>query len=90
MIGSILEHACRRAHCAPISECARPSRGGEQFWQINQGGKPLAYFYLDPYSRPAEKRDGAWMDDVVRAATRALHWTARARCTSAGRPAALR
>ena len=26
---------------------------------------PLAYFYLDPYSRPAEKRGGAWMDEVV-------------------------
>jgi oligopeptidase A len=24
-----------------------------------------AYFYLDPYSRPAEKRGGAWMDEVV-------------------------
>ena len=28
-------------------------------------GKPRAYFYLDPYTRPAEKRGGAWMDDVV-------------------------
>ena len=28
-------------------------------------GQPLAYFYLDPYSRPAEKRGGAWMDDCV-------------------------
>lgn len=26
---------------------------------------PIAYFYLDPYSRPAEKRGGAWMDEVV-------------------------
>jgi len=25
----------------------------------------VAYFYLDPYSRPAEKRGGAWMDEVV-------------------------
>ena len=24
-----------------------------------------AYFYLDPYSRPAEKRGGAWMDEVI-------------------------
>ncbi len=24
-----------------------------------------AYFYLDPYSRPSEKRGGAWMDEVV-------------------------
>jgi len=28
-------------------------------------GEPVAYFYLDPYSRPAEKRGGAWMDEVV-------------------------
>ena len=28
-------------------------------------GAPRAYFYLDPYTRPAEKRGGAWMDDVV-------------------------
>lgn len=30
-----------------------------------QGGQPKAYFYLDPYSRPAEKKGGAWMADVV-------------------------
>ncbi|MUL35827.1 M3 family metallopeptidase [Gloeocapsopsis dulcis] len=27
--------------------------------------KAIAYFYLDPYSRPAEKRGGAWMDDCI-------------------------
>ena len=27
--------------------------------------KDIAYFYLDPYSRPAEKRGGAWMDEVA-------------------------
>lgn len=32
--------------------------------QVNKGGKPKAYFYLDPYSRPAEKRGGAWMDEA--------------------------
>ncbi|KAL3849614.1 hypothetical protein ACJIZ3_011496 [Penstemon smallii] len=26
---------------------------------------PIAYFYFDPYSRPSEKRGGAWMDVVV-------------------------
>ncbi|MGB3671433.1 MAG: M3 family metallopeptidase [Phormidesmis sp.] len=25
----------------------------------------IAHFYLDPYSRPAEKRGGAWMDECV-------------------------
>ncbi|KAL4577561.1 hypothetical protein LXL04_013670 [Taraxacum kok-saghyz] len=28
-------------------------------------GKPISYFYFDPYSRPEEKRGGAWMDEVV-------------------------
>jgi oligopeptidase A len=28
-------------------------------------GKPISAFYLDPYSRPAEKRGGAWMDECV-------------------------
>jgi len=36
-----------------------------QFWQINRDGKPAAYFYLDPYSRPEEKRGGAWMGECA-------------------------
>jgi oligopeptidase A len=28
-------------------------------------GVPIAGFFLDPYSRPAEKRGGAWMDECV-------------------------
>ncbi|ELR96986.1 M3 family metallopeptidase [Gloeocapsa sp. PCC 73106] len=28
-------------------------------------GEAIAYFYLDPYSRPAEKRGGAWMAECV-------------------------
>lgn len=28
-------------------------------------GDEIAAFYLDPYSRPAEKRGGAWMDECV-------------------------
>lgn len=28
-------------------------------------GSPIAYFYFDPYSRPSEKRGGAWMDEVI-------------------------
>ena len=28
-------------------------------------GEPIAAFYLDPYSRPAQKRGGAWMDECV-------------------------
>ena len=28
-------------------------------------GQFLASFYLDPYSRPSEKRGGAWMDPII-------------------------
>ena len=28
-------------------------------------GSTIAYFYFDPYSRPSEKRGGAWMGGVV-------------------------
>ncbi|KAF8012226.1 hypothetical protein BT93_I0378 [Corymbia citriodora subsp. variegata] len=28
-------------------------------------GNPIAYFYFDPYSRPSEKHEGAWMGEVV-------------------------
>lgn len=36
-----------------------------RFFVVRVGGEPKAHFYLDPYSRPAEKRGGAWMDEVV-------------------------
>ena len=37
-----------------------------RYFQISdETGNPIAYFYLDPYSRPAEKRGGAWMDECI-------------------------
>ena len=37
-----------------------------RYFQIaDETGTPIANFYLDPYSRPAEKRGGAWMDDCI-------------------------
>jgi oligopeptidase A len=37
-----------------------------RYFQVADGeGKAIASFYLDPYSRPAEKRGGAWMDDCI-------------------------
>ena len=37
-----------------------------RYFQIaDETGTPIAHFYLDPYSRPAEKRGGAWMDDCI-------------------------
>jgi oligopeptidase A len=35
------------------------------FQVLNGSGDPIAHFYLDPYSRPAEKRGGAWMDTCI-------------------------
>jgi oligopeptidase A len=37
-----------------------------RYFQIaNVQGDVMAHFYLDPYSRPADKRGGAWMDDCI-------------------------
>ncbi|KAM2729072.1 hypothetical protein EV1_000509 [Malus domestica] len=36
------------------------------FYRIkDSSGSPIAYFYFDPYTRPSEKRGGAWMDEVL-------------------------
>ncbi|KAF1861777.1 hypothetical protein Lal_00026217 [Lupinus albus] len=36
-----------------------------RFFRVkDSSGSPIAYFYFDPYSRPSEKRQGAWMDEV--------------------------
>jgi oligopeptidase A len=38
-----------------------------RFFKIfdNDTGKHIASFFLDPYSRPADKRGGAWMNDCI-------------------------
>jgi oligopeptidase A len=37
-----------------------------QFFRVTDlGGRELASFYLDPYSRPENKRGGAWMDGAL-------------------------
>ncbi|MCG9893594.1 MAG: M3 family metallopeptidase [Thermosynechococcaceae cyanobacterium MS004] len=37
-----------------------------RYFQVaNDQGEAIAHFYLDAYSRPAEKRGGAWMDDCL-------------------------
>jgi oligopeptidase A len=37
-----------------------------RFFRVtDESGKPIAAFYLDPYSRPENKRPGAWMDDCL-------------------------
>ena len=35
------------------------------FYEVLRGGELIAGFYLDPYSRPASKRGGAWMDECL-------------------------
>ncbi|MBE9126523.1 MULTISPECIES: M3 family metallopeptidase [unclassified Coleofasciculus] len=50
-----------------------PADGQAPVWHENvhyfqvtdETGTPIAYFYLDPYSRPSEKRGGAWMDECI-------------------------
>lgn len=40
--------------------------GDARFYEIHDSsGEKLAAFYLDPYSRPENKRGGAWMDDCL-------------------------
>jgi oligopeptidase A len=36
-----------------------------QFYRVHDEGQPIAAFFLDPYSRPADKRGGAWMDECT-------------------------
>ena len=51
----------------------RPADGSVPVWHAdvrffriyNANDEEIAAFYLDPYSRPAEKRGGAWMDGCV-------------------------
>lgn len=51
----------------------KPTGGKAPVWHkdvrycevFNEDGKHIASFYLDPYSRPENKRGGAWMDDCI-------------------------
>ena len=36
-----------------------------RYFRVREEGRDIAAFYLDPYSRPAEKRGGAWMDECI-------------------------
>jgi len=45
-----------------------------RFYEINdEAGKQIASFYLDPYSRPENKRGGAWMNDCIARSVTAAH-----------------
>ena len=52
----------------------KPADGEAQVWNSdvrffkiydNRNGEHIASFYLDPFSRPSEKRGGAWMDAPI-------------------------
>ncbi|XP_071815098.1 uncharacterized protein [Apostichopus japonicus] len=51
----------------------KPSEKDVQVWcddvrffdVLNGNGRHIASFFLDPYTRPAEKRGGAWMDQCL-------------------------
>jgi oligopeptidase A len=51
----------------------RPADGEAPVWHpdvrffriADEAGRDIAAFYLDPYSRPADKRGGAWMDNAL-------------------------
>jgi oligopeptidase A len=46
-----------------------------RFYEVfDEDHTPLAAFYLDPYSRPENKRGGAWMDDCLGRRNVAGHW----------------
>ena len=34
-----------------------------RFFRVREDGRPIAHFYLDPYSRPETKSGGAWMNE---------------------------
>ena len=55
------------------AEDAETWHGDVKFYKVFDGEskKHIASFYLDPYSRPADKRGGAWMDVCI-AKSRAL------------------
>ncbi|NJO20693.1 MAG: AAA family ATPase [Spirulinaceae cyanobacterium RM2_2_10] len=64
----------------PATEPAPVWHPDVQFFQIVDGqDAAIAYFYLDPYSRPAEKRGGAWMDDCLGRARRQVNGETRTR-----------
>lgn len=53
-------------HIAPADGEAPIWHEDVRFFRVTDtADEPVAAFYLDPYTRPAEKRGGAWMDECV-------------------------
>jgi oligopeptidase A len=57
---------------APADGQAPVWNGDVRFFRVSDdGGAPIAAFYLDPYSRPSEKRGGAWVSGCLERKRRA-------------------
>jgi oligopeptidase A len=53
-------------HVSPADGEAPVWHKDVRFFRVSDDtGKQIAAFYLDPYSRPENKRGGAWMDDCL-------------------------
>jgi oligopeptidase A len=53
-------------HVSPADGEAPVWHKDVRFFRVsNESGEQIAAFYLDPYSRPENKRGGAWMDDCL-------------------------
>jgi len=64
-----LFHLCERLFSIQIKSADGEAPIWHQdvrFFRVSdQEGNPLAAFYLDPFSRPASKRGGAWMNECL-------------------------
>jgi oligopeptidase A len=61
-----LAHHLFGVHIVPADGDVPVWHADVRFFRIyNDHNEEIAAFYLDPYSRPAEKRGGAWMDECV-------------------------
>jgi oligopeptidase A len=50
----------------PETETAPTWHPDVQYFRVaDETGAEIAHFYLDPYSRPGQKRGGAWMDECL-------------------------
>lgn len=60
---------CHRLFAITIRPCEAPTGVWHPdvlyFEVANAAGAKIAAFYLDPYSRPADKQGGAWMDSCL-------------------------
>jgi oligopeptidase A len=61
-----LVHKLYGVEIRPLAEGAVPVWDPSvTFYEVVDGGRVIAGFYVDPYARPGEKRSGAWMNTVV-------------------------